>query len=111
MKNIITKMLLLVLVFSIVAACIGNDSQSKTLEADKKIKIQQNPSRAIHKALKLSQNTKDIQPKIADREPVKVSFKELIEHLPQPPQGWTAKKPKGETISLGNYSISQVSQR
>ncbi|WP_319421095.1 hypothetical protein [Pleurocapsa sp. FMAR1] len=58
----------------------------------------------------MSKNTNDIQLKIANRKPVQVSFEELIEHLPQPPKGWIAEKFQGETIFLGNYSISQVSQ-
>ena len=39
-----------------------------------------------------------------------ISFKDLIEYLPDTPRGWTARKPKGETNSFGDYGISQVSQ-
>ena len=39
-----------------------------------------------------------------------ISFRELSEYLPNPPGGWTAEKPRGETNSFGDYGISQVSQ-
>ena len=39
-----------------------------------------------------------------------MSFKDLMEYLPDTPRGWTAQKPQGETNSFGDYGISQVSQ-
>ncbi|MGD1920703.1 MAG: hypothetical protein ACFCAD_18565, partial [Pleurocapsa sp.] len=37
-----------------------------------------------------------------------VSFRELIEYLPQSPKDWTAEEPQGQTTSFKEYTISQV---
>lgn len=37
-------------------------------------------------------------------------FSELIKALPEPPNGWAAADPKGETTSMGNIQISQASR-
>ena len=48
---------------------------------------------------------------ISNSEPGKpISLRELLEYLPNPPRGWSAKDPEGETNSFGSYSVSQVSQ-
>lgn len=51
----------------------------------------------------------DTEPKAIASQEV-ISFTELLEYLPDAPLGWTADKPQGETNSLGNYHVSQVSQ-
>jgi hypothetical protein len=37
-------------------------------------------------------------------------FSELIKALPEPPSGWTAEDPKGETNSMGEMQVSQASR-
>ena len=92
-------------------ACSRSNTQSESLEVEEGINIRENPLGAIQKVAEYSKNADILDSKTDNQEPVQpISFKELINYLPDAPQGWTAKPPKGETNSLGNYSISQVNQ-
>ncbi|MEM9509822.1 MAG: hypothetical protein AAGA16_19430 [Cyanobacteria bacterium P01_E01_bin.35] len=112
MKTIINSVLLCIVVGSTLVGCdINNNLESETPKVEEGIDIRKNPVGAIGKAIKLSKNVKNIPQEIANKEPVPpVSFKELINFLPQPPAEWSAEKPQGQTNSFGNYSISQVNQ-
>ena len=112
MKSILPKALLPIVFLILVTACgSSNNSQSETLDVEEGIDIQKNPLGAIQKALEIGKSAGDIHQEIANKKPVKpISFKELIEYLPKAPKNWTAAKPMGETTSISNYSISQVSQ-
>ncbi|MEO0836546.1 MAG: hypothetical protein AAFY16_11320 [Cyanobacteria bacterium J06642_3] len=95
--------------------CGSNNSESENPKVEEGIDISQNPIGAIGKVIELSKDAsqipQSISQDIANKEPVTpVSFKELIDYLPQPPNGWKAAKPQGQSNSFGNYSISQVNQ-
>lgn len=112
MKAFLNK-LFLALVFSttLIGCSRNNILESETSKIEEGIDIQKNPVGAMQKVIELSKNADTIQEKIANKEPVEpISFSELIDYLPQPPQGWQAEKPQGETNSFGSYSISQVNQ-
>lgn len=87
------------------------NSKSETPEVQEGIDIQKNPIGAIQKVIELSKNAQSIPDEIANQEPVEpISFKKLINYLPQAPLGWKAEEPEGSTNSFGKYSISQVNQ-
>ena len=110
MKIIINQLCLVAAVIAISTGCSAADgSQSEALEVEEGIDIQKNPLIAIQKVIELGTEAND--DKIANHESAEpVSFRELLDYLPQAPQGWQALKPEGETNSFGSYGISQVSQ-
>ena len=111
MKNIVVKMLLLIMIFALATGCDSKNSQSEAIEVEEGIDINKEPTRAIKKALEIGKQLGNNDDSAADKEPVEpISFKDLIEYLPKIPQGWQGEKPMGETTSFGSYSISQVSQ-
>ena len=112
MKAIIDKLFLATLILTTSIGCgVNQPVESKTSEVEVKegIDISQNPFGALQKILEFSKKINLSSKEAKNKEPVDpVSFKELIEYLPKPPQGWRAEKPSGQTNSLGGYSISQV---
>ncbi|WP_019508835.1 hypothetical protein [Pleurocapsa sp. PCC 7319] len=121
MKTIIYNLYLTILkptlggiaVLILVSGCGANENlKSSTSEVEEGVDINKDPLSAIQKVVKLGENASNIQQEIANKEPVEpITFKELLKYLPQAPKGWQADKPKGETNSFGNYSITQVNQR
>ncbi|MGB5714803.1 MAG: hypothetical protein WBM44_28285 [Waterburya sp.] len=96
---------------TLIGCSLNNILESETSKIEEGIDIQKNPVGAMQKVIELSKNADTIQEKIANQEPVEpISLSELIDYLPQAPQGWEAEKPQGETNSFGSYSISQVNQ-
>lgn len=117
MKTTIINLFLSTLILGLSTGCSTfSNSQSRSLELDfseveEGIDIEQNPWEAIQKVIELGKNINNISEKIINQESVEaISFKDLIEYLPETPLGWTADKPQGETNSWASYSISQVSQ-
>ena len=112
MKNMALKTLLPIIIFTLAVGCGNQKSNSSASEVEEGIDIQKDPLDAIQKALELGKEIGNANSDTAvEQEPVApISFKDLLEHLPKPPQGWTAKEPMGETTSIGSYGISQVSQ-
>ena len=117
MKTTMINLFLSTFILGLSTGCSTfNNSQLRSLELESSeveegINIRQNPLEAIQKVIELGKNINNISEEIANQESVEpTSFRDLIEYLPEPPLGWTADKPKGETNSWGNYSISQVSQ-
>jgi len=110
MKTITNQLCLITAILAIATGCgVGNPPESEALEVQEGIDIQENPLAAIQKAIEVG--TQIGQSEIANRESVEpVSFKELLDYLPQAPQGWQALEPEGETNSFGSYSVSQVSR-
>ena len=110
MKIIINQVCSIAAILALSTGCGAADgSQSEALEVEEGIDIQKNPLTAVQKLIELG--TEANNGDIANRESVEpVSFKELIDYLPQAPQGWQALEPKGETNSFGSYGISQVSR-
>ena len=88
------------------------ETESKTeVEIAEGINIEENPLGALQKIIELSKNaTLADDGKNEETEAKPISFKELLGYLPQPPLGWKADKPEGETNSFSSYSISQVRQ-
>lgn len=112
MKATINHIFLSLIILTTSTGCnVIFKSESETPEVQEGIDIQKNPIGAIQKVIELSKNAKNIPEEIVNQEPVEpISFKELINYLPQTPLGWKAEKPEGSTNSFGNYSISQVNQ-
>jgi len=110
MKIIINRVCLIAAISAISTGCgAAINPQSEALEVEEGIDIQKNPLTAIQKLIELGTEANDDN--VANRESVKpVSFRELINYLPQVPQGWQALEPEGETNSFGSYGISQASQ-
>lgn len=109
MKTIITQ-LFLAIIFTIPIGCGTNQNYQLQAREIEEINLRQN-LQAIQKTRELSKNINITQEQIANQDIVKpISFKELIEYLPQLPPGWVAGEVTGETNSLGSYSISQISQ-
>ena len=65
---------------------------------------------AIQKIFKFGIDLSNLDRQTLDTDTELISFKDLMEYLPDAPRGWTAQKPQGETNSFGDYGISQVSQ-
>jgi len=114
MKNIINRLCLITAVLAIATGCDAADSsKSEALEVQEGIDIQSDPFAAIQKVIEMGQQVNDRfnNDEIANRDSVEpVSFKELINYLPQAPGEWKGLEPEGETNSFGGYSISQVSR-
>ena len=96
----------------LLASCEADSGmQSQASEVQEGINVSQDPLGAIFKAIELGkdhQNFEDDLDKQTETDPV--SFQDLIAYLPQSPRDWTAEKPKGQTSSFGDYSVSQVKQ-
>jgi len=115
MKIIIKRLYLITAILAIATGCgSANSSQSEALDVQEGIDIQKNPLAAIQKVIEIGSRANSGEfdgGELDSAESVEpVSFKELIDYLPQVPQGWQALEPEGETNSFGSYSISQVSR-
>ena len=111
MKILSNNLILLAMILVALAGCNKDKSYLSSLEAEKDIDRDRNLLVAMQRTAKSYDNRNVIAQKTADKESVEpISFRELLEYLPQSPRGWTAAKPKGETNSLGDYSISQIEQ-
>lgn len=84
--------------------------RSQATEVKEEINFEQYPFAAVQKILELSQDSA-LEEDASQKQALNpVSFRELLEYLPQSPRGWEEEKPKGQTTSFGEYSISQVEQ-
>ena len=116
--NIINHLCLFTAVLAIATGCgsierlrsaYPSGSESEPLEVKEGIDIGENPVAAMRKVIEIGKQIDNGQ--IANRDAVEpISFRELIDYLPQAPEGWQALEPEGETNSFGSYSISQVSR-
>lgn len=106
MKTILDRLFLLILLFATGCTSASN-SPSKTSEVESGIDWQKNLSAAIQ----IIEIGRTDSVKVANNEPIEsISLRELLEYLPDPPRGWSAQEPEGQTNSFGNYSVSHVSQ-
>ena len=122
MKNTIGKLLITAIFKTSAAIAMGillvacdntRNFPSSILSVSEGIDLTQDPLGAIHKLLDIDKTSANITENLdEEREaPIApVSFQELLDYLPDPPQEWTAQKPQGQTNSFGNYSVSQVKQ-
>jgi hypothetical protein len=111
MKLLNKRLPMAIALFSLLSLAIDNNSSiAQTLDINKDINIYQNSIEAILKAIELNINVANLQPQTGSNGETSVSFRELIAYLPEPPRGWTADKPFGETSSFGDYNVSQVNQ-
>ena len=112
--TIISKISTAIALGILLVACDHTSNfQSETVNVEEGIDITENPLEVIQKVLDIGKNSADASENVErDREVSiePVSFRKLLEYLPEPPQEWTAQKPKGQNNSFGNYSISQVKQ-
>ena len=105
--NIINHLCLFTAVLAIATGCSSiKPSLSEPFVED--IDFENDPFAVMQQVIEVG---KIYQNEIANRDRVEpVSFRELIDYLPQAPEGWQALEPEGETNSFGSYSISQVSR-
>ena len=97
--------------FSILLISGVNNNSSKLQASEIEENILTDSIEAIQKILKFGIDLSSIEGETLDPEATDlISFKDLMEYLPDAPRGWTAQKPQGETNSFGDYGISQVSQ-
>ena len=95
----------------LLVGCNVNSKSQLAAEVTEGIDINQDPLSAVQKIIEFGKDTSIFED--SSDTPTKVqtvSFRELIEYLPQSPRGWTAEKPKGQTNSFGDNSVSQVKQ-
>lgn len=92
---------------------LGQDlTGSQTSEVKEGVDLERDPFGAIQKVLEIAQDSSIFEHSSTKKNnPDPISFRELIEYLPQSPRGWTAEQPKGQTTSFGNHSVSQVKQK
>ena len=89
----------------------NNSSRLQASEIEEEKDIYRDSIEAIQKIIKFGSDFSNIYRETPDTVTIKpVSFKDLMEYLPDTPRGWTAEKPQGETNTFGDYGISQVSQ-
>jgi hypothetical protein len=75
------------------------------------VDVRKNPLGALGALASMGSDLENLQKELEampDVEPL--HFSELIKALPEPPSGWTAQDPKGETNSMGEMQISQASR-
>ena len=85
-----------------------SESQPKVTEG---VDVSKDPFAAFQKITQIGSKYQEIQSGVADKDPVEpVSFRDLIALFPNPPSGWKAKEPDGQTTSFSGYKISQASQ-
>ena len=87
-----------------------NNSSSRLQASEIEENILNDSIEAIQKILKFGIDLGNLDRETLDTDTELISFKDLMEYLPNTPRGWTAQKPQGETNSFGDYGISQVSQ-
>lgn len=100
----------LALAFSILLMTGLNSNSSRLQASEIEENILTDSIEAIQKILKFGIDLSSIERETLDTDTELMSFKDLMEYLPDIPQGWTAQKPQGETNSFGDYGVSQVSQ-
>ena len=104
------KLLSTVFISTILVSCGSNNSLSD-LERTEGINVSNSPLEVLKKITEVGEKYQIAQAEIAEKESVEpVYFKDLIKLLPQPPAGWSAEEPEGETNTFGEYSISQASR-
>ena len=96
--------------FSITLIIGFNNSSSRLQASEIEENILTDSIEAIQKIFKFGIDLSSIDRETLDTDTKLISFKDLIDYLPDTPKGWTAQEPQGETNSFGDYGISQVSQ-
>lgn len=101
-------------VILLITGISSNTSRLQASEIEAEEDIYRDSLETIQKIIKfgidLSSIYGDASETESELETALISFRELIEYLPDTPRGWTAEKPQGETNSFGDRGISQVSQ-
>lgn len=82
----------------------------RNIKAAEGTNFYQNPLEAIQQAIELVKNIGRVRQVNVKQLQEPISFRKLIEYLPKPPSGWTAKEPEGQTTSFKDYGISQIEQ-
>lgn len=89
----------------------NNILKSQSIRVEAGINIDRDPLQAVQEAIELVKNISNVRQEIDKEESIEpISFRDFIEYLPEPPSGWIAEEPEGETTSFGDYSVSQVKQ-
>ncbi len=75
------------------------------------VDIRKNPLGALGALANLGKDVENLQKELEEMPDVEpLHFSELIKALPEPPSGWTATEPRGETSSMGEMQISTASR-
>ena len=90
---------------------VNGSLRSQASEVREGINIERDPFAVIQKIIELGADKPDVEDDLDKKNEIDpISFRDLIDYLPQSPKGWIAEKPKGQTNSFGSYSVSQVKQ-
>lgn len=75
------------------------------------VDVEKNPLGALGALAGMGSELENLQKELEEMPEVDpLHFSDLIKALPEPPSGWTATDPKGETSSMGNVQVSQASR-
>ncbi|MBE9047777.1 hypothetical protein IQ255_25840 [Pleurocapsales cyanobacterium LEGE 10410] len=114
MKPIVNKLLLSIAVNTLMFTSNFNSLNSSNTQIEAELDIYQDSLQAIQKIIELVKNIGNNHQKTEPKEPKEsvepISFQEFMKYLPDPPPGWDAQEPKGNTTSFGDYRVSQVKQ-
>lgn len=89
----------------------AQNSSEPQVKVTEGVDFKKDPFGAFQKITQIGSKYQEIQSGVADKEPVEpVSFRDLITLFPNPPSGWKAQEPDGQTTSFSSYKISQASQ-
>jgi len=88
------------------AACGAKKEPEKVVEGEA---ISKNPVGFLSQMAKAGSDLEKIQKEMETMKPVDaLSFTELMPFLPEPPSGWEASKPKGQSNQMGDMKFSEV---
>jgi len=97
---------LLTLAALTLASCGGSKESEKVVEGEN---LSKNPVGFAAQMMKAGSDLEKIQADLEQMKPVEaISFTELLPFLPEPPAGWEASKPKGQSNQMGEWKFTQV---
>lgn len=91
--------------------CFSTESEEPAEVTSEGVDIENNPLGALSALANMGNDLQNLQEELEampDVEPV--HFNELIAALPEPPSGWTAQDPKGQTSNMGGMKLSNASR-
>lgn len=109
LKHSLTTLSVAALAFTLVS-CGGGSQESTKIEEGEN--LSKNPLGAISQLAKAGSDLEKVQKELEQMKPVDpLPFNDLIAFLPEPPAGWQAEKPRGESSQMGEWKFSQASRQ
>jgi len=91
--------------------CFSTESEEASEVTSEGVDIEKNPLGALSALANMGNDLQNLQEELEampDVDPV--HFNDLIAVLPEPPSGWTAQDPKGQTSDMGGMKLSNASR-